>query len=284
MVGITDVRLTKRPGDERDLAARAASEGIDTIVALGGDGTWGNVSRGILEAGRDTRLVPIAAGTGNDFPHALGLPAHDAVAMAGIAAGSSHVRVDVGWANDVAFLNVAGVGVDTAVLQTISRIRRLSGPLLYIAAALPVLRTYPGFRASLQFGDKPVGPMQDWCVILASNGPLFGGGFKVAPNASVTDGLLDLVSVRDARPLRRLQLFLRARFGAHLGQSETALESTAAVTIRLEKRLLLDADGELHALESNEVNIRVQPQALSVGTSSGTIQQHLVADHAKTSG
>jgi diacylglycerol kinase family enzyme len=113
---------------------------------------------------------------------------------------------------------------------------------------------------------------------------MFGGGFKVAPNASVTDGLLDLVSVRDARPLRRLQLFLRARFGTHLGQSETALESTAAVTVRLEERLLLDADGELHALESTEVNIRVQPHALSVGTSSGTIQQHLVADHAKTSG
>jgi diacylglycerol kinase family enzyme len=86
-VGIRDIRSTRGPGEERDLAARAAEEGIETIVALGGDGTWGNVARGILDARRDARLVPIAAGTGNDFPHALGLPAFDPVAMARIAAG-----------------------------------------------------------------------------------------------------------------------------------------------------------------------------------------------------
>src|SRR5690242_16040584 len=80
-VGITDIRLTRGPGDERVRAAEAAAEGVETIVALGGDGTWGNVARGMLESGRDARLVPIAAGTGNDFPHALGLPAHDVAAM-----------------------------------------------------------------------------------------------------------------------------------------------------------------------------------------------------------
>src|SRR5688500_12164467 len=117
-VGIRDVRLTNAPGHERELAAQAAAEGIETIVALGGDGTWGNVARGILDAGHDARLVPIAAGTGNDFPHALRLPAHDAVAMAQIAGGTSSIRVDVGWAGDIAFLNVAGLGLETAVLQS----------------------------------------------------------------------------------------------------------------------------------------------------------------------
>jgi diacylglycerol kinase (ATP) len=272
-VGITDVRLTRGPGDERDLAARAASDGVGTIVALGGDGTWGNVVRGILESGRDARLVPIAAGTGNDFPHSLGLPAHDPVAMARIAAGAGDIRVDVGWANDVAFLNVAAVGLDTEVLQAIKRIRRLSGPLLYIAAALPVLRTYPGFRASLQFSDEPAGPMLDWCVIVASNGPLFGGGFKVAPNATITDGLADVVSVRDVKPLRRLQLFLRARLGTHLGQPEIAHSARPSVTIRLEKPALFDADGELHTNNSSELRIRIQPGAVRVGTAGVVIDR-----------
>jgi diacylglycerol kinase (ATP) len=264
-VGITDVRLTRGPGDERTLAAQAASEGIDTIVALGGDGTWGNVTRGILESGRDARLVTIAGGTGNDFPHALGLPAHDPVAMARIAAGSNAVRVDVGWANDVAFLNVAGVGMDTEVLRAIQRIRRLKGPLLYIAAALPVLRTYAGFRASVQYGDEPAGPMLDWCVILASNGPLFGGGFKVAADASVTDGLLNMTSVRDAPPFRRLQLFLRARLGTHRQQREVDHRMASCLTIGLDRPSLVDADGELHSTNATEVRIRVQPSALRVG-------------------
>ena len=95
-------------------------------MALGGDGTWGNVARGILESGRDARLVPVAAGTGNDFPHALGLPAGDPVAMARIAAGSGSVRVDVGWANDIAFLNVAGLGLETEVAAGSARDRARS--------------------------------------------------------------------------------------------------------------------------------------------------------------
>lgn len=264
-VGITDVRLTQRAGHERDLAAQAASEGIETIVALGGDGTWGNVARGILDSGRDARLVPIAAGTGNDFPHALELPAHDPVAMARIAAGSGSVRVDVGWANDIAFLNVAGLGLETEVLQAVRRTKGLSGPLVYIAAALPVLRSYRGLRASIQLGDNAAGPMQTWCAIVVSNGPQFGGGFRVAPGATVTDGRADLIAVRDAAPFRRLQLFVRARLGTHIGQPEVTRSPATDVTLRFDEPPFLDADGELHTLTSTELVVRVAEGAISVG-------------------
>jgi diacylglycerol kinase (ATP) len=265
-VGIRDIRLTRSAGHERELAAQAATDGIDTIVALGGDGTWGNVARGILDGGRDTRLVPIAAGTGNDFPHALGLPAHDYVAMAGIAAGNASTRVDVGWANDNAFLNVAGLGLETEVLRSMGRMKALSGPLVYIAAALPVLRSYRGLRAAIQYGDDAPGPMQKWCAIVASNGPRFGGGFLVAPGATVTDGRVDLISVLDAQPMRRLQLFVRARLGTHVGQPEVERRPVASVRLFFEVPPLLDADGELHQIGSNELIIRVSAGAIRVGT------------------
>ena len=265
-VGIRDIRLTRAAGHERELAAQAAAEGVDTIVALGGDGTWGNVARGILDGGRDARLVPIAAGTGNDFPHALDLPAHDPVAMARIAAGASSVRVDVGWANDNAFLNVAGLGLETAVLQSMRHRKGFGGQLAYVAAALPVLRSYRGLRASIQYdGDAP-GPMQTWCAIVVSNGPRFGGGFRVAPRATVTDGQLDLISVLDAKPARRLQLFVRARLGTHVGQPEVARRPVSDVRLFFEIPPLLDADGELHELSATELRIRVAPGAIRVGT------------------
>lgn len=264
-VGITDVRLTRGPGDERDLAARAATEGIETVIALGGDGTWGNAVRGILESGRDARLVTIAAGTGNDFPHALGLPAHDPVAMAHIAASGNSVRVDVGWANDIAFLNVAGFGLETEVVRKVRDIPGLRGPLVYIAAALPVLRTYAGLRASIQFGDEPPQPMQQWAALIVSNGPRFGGGFRVTPGASVTDGKVDMIAVRDAAPLRRLQLFVRARLGTHLGQPEVARSPVSDVTLRFAEPTLLDSDGELHQMP-DMVHLRVKPGAIRVGT------------------
>ena len=268
-VGIHDIRLTKSAGHERELAAQAAAAGVDTIVALGGDGTWGNVARGILDAGHDARLVPIAAGTGNDFPHALELPAHDPVAMARIAAGNASARVDVGWANDIAFLNVAGLGLETEVLQSVRRTKRLSGPLVYVAAALPVLRSYRGLRAAVQYGDDAPGQMKTWCAIVASNGPRFGGGFRVAPGATVTDGRLDLISVLDARPLRRLQLFVRARLGSHVGQPEVERRPVERVRLFFEDPPLLDADGELHQIAATELQIRISAGAIRVGTGDG---------------
>ncbi len=268
-VGIHDVRLTRAPGHERDLAAQAATQGVETIVALGGDGTWGNVARGILESGRDARLVPIAAGTGNDFPHALGLPAGDPVAMARIAAGSASARVDVGWANDIVFLNVAGVGLETEALRTVKQITRMSGPLVYVAAALPLLRSYRGLKASIQVEDEPPGPVSPYCAIVVSNGPRFGGGFRVAPGASVTDGWVDLVSVCDAPPPRRLQLFVRTRLGTHIGQKEVKRTAVRKLTMQFDEAPLLDADGELHVLGCTELRVRVDPGAIRVGIAEG---------------
>jgi diacylglycerol kinase (ATP) len=265
-VGIRDVRLSQHTGHERDLAAQAAGEGIETLVALGGDGTWGNVARGILESGRDARLVPIAGGTGNDFPHALALPAHDPAAMARIAAGAGSVRVDIGWANDIAFLNVAGFGLETEVVRKAQGMRGLRGPLLYVVAALPVLRTYRGLRASIRIADGPLQPVQQYCALVVSNGPRFGGGFLVAPGATVTDGKVDVIAVRDAAPFRRLQLFIRARLGTHLGQPEVERTSVSEVTFRFEEPPFLDADGELHVVTTNEFRIRVQRGAIRVGT------------------
>ena len=264
-VGISDIRLTQGVGHERELAANAAREGIETIIALGGDGTWGNVARGILESGRDARLVPIASGTGNDFPHALGLPAHDPVAMARIAASGNSVRVDVGWANDIAFLNVAGFGLETEVVRKVQDIPGLRGPLVYIAAALPLLRTYRGLHASIQNGDEAAQPMQQYAALIVSNGPRFGGGFRVAPGATVTDGKVDVIAVRDAAPFRRLQLFIRARLGTHIGQPEVERLPVSEISLRFDQPTLLDADGELHQMP-NQVRIRVHPGAIQVGT------------------
>jgi diacylglycerol kinase (ATP) len=264
-VGVRDVRLTRRPGHEQELATQAAGEGIETIVALGGDGTWGNVARGIIDSGRDVRLVPLAAGTGNDFPHALQLPAHDPIAMARIAAGRASVRVDMGWANDIAFLNVAGLGLETEVLRAVRDLRAFNGAMVYVAAALPLLRSYPGLKASIQFEDEPAGPVRPFCAIVASNGPRFGGGFRVAPGATVTDGKLDLVSVWDAPPRRRLQLFVRARLGTHIGQPEVERRPLTRLTLRFDETPLIDADGELHRLTSSQLLIRVAPGAIRVG-------------------
>jgi diacylglycerol kinase (ATP) len=106
--------------------------------------------------------------------------------------------------------------------------------------------------------------MQQYAALIVSNGPRFGGGFRVAPGATVTDGKVDMIAVRDAAPFRRLQLFIRARLGTHLGQPEVDRLPVSDISLRFDQPALLDADGELHEMP-NQVRIRVQPGAIQVG-------------------
>src|SRR5665647_1255502 len=81
-VGVTDLRTTSAPGEERDIALSAIADGCTTIVAVGGDGTTGNVANALLHAGRSVRLAAMPAGTGNDFAKVLRTQSVDAVTMA----------------------------------------------------------------------------------------------------------------------------------------------------------------------------------------------------------
>ena len=262
--GSCDVLVTTAPGDERRLARQAAASGAGTIIALGGDGTWGNVARGIVESGRDARLALIPAGTGNDFGHGLGLPMHDLNALVRVAVGTTEVRVDLGCVDGAHFLNVAGIGIETEVVVATARIPLLRGPLLYIAAALPRLASFRALPARIAIDEAPAGSTVPMLAIIASNSPRFGGGFRVAPGASVTDGLLDLVTVRDATLLRRLALFGRVRMGRHLGAPEVRRQLVRTTTVVLDRPPLLDVDGELIQASGTEVSIACVPSRLRI--------------------
>src|SRR5919109_2156717 len=94
-VGVSEVRLTSLKGDEGRQARRALDDGFDTLVACGGDGTWGNVANAILAAGagRQARMALVATGTGNDFAKTVGAPARDVEATARLAVDGTDVLV-----------------------------------------------------------------------------------------------------------------------------------------------------------------------------------------------
>jgi diacylglycerol kinase (ATP) len=260
-VGVTDIRLTSRPHEERDLARAAAAEGVDTIVALGGDGTWGNVARGILESGRDARLAIISGGTGNDLAYATGVPAHDPEVMVRIVLGSAQTRIDVGCADGVHFLNVAGFGFDADVLEHTTHARWLRGPALYQVTAAQRIFRYAGFEGELQVNDA-ISPDRRFLALIFSNGPRFGGGYHIAPLARIDDGLLDGVIIRDASPWRRALLFARAKAGRHVEMPEVSVCSATAFSIRFAAPPRFDADGELHTARASTVEVSCLPGRL----------------------
>lgn len=256
--GIEDVRLTAFAGDEARLAREAIDDGVDTVIAVGGDGTWSQVGGALV--GSACRLVPIAVGTGNDFAKTLALPARDARAMARLAVDGSDVAIDVGRVDDTLFLNVAGFGFDAAVIAALAGGSRLRGDASYVAAALRQLFVYRGL--AVQMPGEP--SARNRLLLVFANGRHYGGSFRIAPEASLTDGRLDAVAIGDASPLRRARLFAAAIRGAHLALPEVESSRGTAWTIRFGAPPIYEADGELRRAAGAVVQVACLPRALHV--------------------
>ncbi|HET6702742.1 MAG TPA: diacylglycerol kinase family protein [Gemmatimonadaceae bacterium] len=266
-VGVSEVRLTSAKGGEEAEARKALDDGFDTIVACGGDGTWGNVANAIIaaDAGRDVRLALLATGTGNDFAKTVGSPARDFPATARLSVEGGDVAVDVGRIEGRHFLNVSGFGFDIAVLEDIERISWLRGDMLYLYSAMRQLFRYGGVDIAITTPRKRREPRHHLMLIVA-NARHFGGSFKIAPGASLTDGKLDAISILDAAPLARMRLFAAATKGTHVMAPEVLIEQSPGFTLEFAAPPSFETDGEYHRASSTRIQIDCVPGAVRVVT------------------
>jgi YegS/Rv2252/BmrU family lipid kinase len=179
---------TSAPGDATAISARAAAEGVPLIFACGGDGTLNETINGL--AGTDTTMSVIPAGTVNLWARELHMlrPPLDAVQMAVLG---ERRRIDLGKAGERYFLLMASYGVDASVTHHVSpRVKGYMGAPAYgLAAARQALTFHPvPIEVTL---DNEVRWMQV-LMVLAGNTQLYAGFAKVAPDAKVDDGLLDV--------------------------------------------------------------------------------------------
>jgi len=265
-VGVTDVRVTERPGDEKRLATLALHDGATTIVACGGDGTWSNAANAILSSGADCRLAVLAAGTGNDFAKSVGAPARDIAATARLVAEGAETMVDVGQIEDRYFLNVTGFGFDIAVLDDLENIPLVTGDLLYLTAAMRQLFKFDGMQVDITTAAVARGPRAHLMLIIA-NGRNFGGMFQIAPDARINDGKLDAISILDASPLTRISLLAAAPSGRHVRNPLVLSEQASSFTLKFDAPPAYETDGEYNQAKSSTIEISCLPGALRVATS-----------------
>lgn len=230
---------TNRPGDATRLATMAAPDGA--LAVLGGDGTLNEVINGI--AGRDVPLAFLPAGSGNDAARSLGLPL-DPIAAARALIDGREVWVDVGIIAARRFCNVAGVGLDGEVCRLLAAgAIPLRGRAAYVAA---FLATAANLRATPLWLQEDDGPWQrlDALLVTFANGPYYGGGMRIAPNADLRDGALDRCALLATGKLELVRAFPRVYRGAHV--THPSIRMGRACTIRLYGRrpLALHADGE----------------------------------------
>lgn len=187
------VLRTSGPGEAARLVQEHRDEGLDAVIAAGGDGTIHEVLGAL--AGTGLRLGILPWGTGNVFAREMGLPRRVKALCRVIRQGRS-AALDVGRADGRPFLLMAGVGLDAFALQQLEGTphKRLWGLWAYVGAAFAAWARYPGrpVEVRLDDGRQDRGPF-----VVVSNTRLYGAFFSFHPEADPTDGQLDVFVFRD---------------------------------------------------------------------------------------
>jgi diacylglycerol kinase (ATP) len=255
--------LSTRSGDEITIAQQAIAHGHRRIVALGGDGTWSNVGNAILRSGKDVALGLIAGGTGCDLAKSLDVPAQDPAAAARVVAAGHTRAIDVGTVEERHFLNVVGFGFDIAVIEDSWRVRYLRGAPLYLYCAVRQLYRFPGFRVEMAVDGEP-GRREDMMMLVIANARVFGGGFRIAPEAELSDGQLDAVAFANMPRRRRFPIMLALLRGTHGRAPEVSRRRAASFRLRFAGPPAYETDGEWIRAGSSELTIGTRPAALRV--------------------
>lgn len=249
---------------ESQMAEDAIRDGFTTIVAAGGDGTCSNVANTILKSKKDVRLAVIPVGTGNDFARTLGLERATPSAIADLVQNAPATRMDVGCVDGIDFfLNSCGFGFDVAVVHGLVSARWIGRNFVYIYSALREMIGFPGFEADVTWPGGRVARNKHLLIVIA-NGAQFGGGLMIAPRATVTDGMLDAVMIRDATRARRMRMFAAASRGTHERFGEVTIQRAAAFSLSFAEAPVFERDGELQRAHSRDVTVECLPRALNV--------------------
>lgn len=190
-----DIRFTTCSGDATRLAKEAAEGGYRVVLAAGGDGTINETAQALC--GTDTALGIIPAGSGNGLARHIGIPIN-ARASLDVIAQDNIVDCDYGTVNGKPFFCTFGVGFDATVSHAFaSQSRR--GLMTYLKSALTQYVNYKSQTYTISANGKIL--TEKAFVVACCNASQYGNNAYVAPEASIRDGLLDIVIIHQGSPI-----------------------------------------------------------------------------------
>lgn len=272
-LGPVEVEFTRAPRDAERLAREGVRAGIERIVVAGGDGTLSEVASGLLAADLAgyAQIGLLPAGSGGDFARGLGIPSDLDAALGCISAGVAR-RVDAGRATfrdssggeRVAYyVNEASFGISGLAARLANRRGKfLGGRLAFALAALRAIPRHRSARVAIRVDGKTVhqGPLALGAV---ANGRYFGAGMQIAPDASIDDGMLDLVVVPHLPAVGLLAALPAVYRGTHLANGVASLHRGGVVeAVACGAEVVLELDGE--PLGALPARFELLPAALSV--------------------
>ena len=235
-----DLLETKLETEPSTYIRSKVNEFTTDIIAIGGDGTLNHVLNGIK--GLDVTLNIIPTGTGNDFVKNIDIGGSPDEQIDAILHGKE-IRVDVGICNEQLFLNGVGLGFDGQIVSDmLNKESWLSGHAKYYYYVLRILATFKSVSINLIIDSKELN--KNLILLTVANGTTFGGGFRLAPDADISDGLLDICMIGDISPLKRFLNIHKLSNGTHGKLKEVELSKTKSVTIEENPFIIGHIDGE----------------------------------------
>jgi len=232
------------------LVAEAVSDDR-VVVAMGGDGLVGRVAGAVADTGGTMGVVP--GGRGNDFCRAAGIPLDVAGACQLLTTGSPQ-PIDLGYANGVAFIGIASIGFDSEVQERALVSKLPLGNQIYLWCSLTTVASWQHATFTGTLDGEPF-DTRGWNVAVSNSGR-YGGGMRLAPSASMSDGRLDVVMVSDASKLRFLSALPKLFKGTHIGEPAFSLRAATAVHLDADRPFRVFADGDPIASLPCDITVR----------------------------
>lgn len=252
-----EIEFTGNKGDANRIARRSIESRSPVLVAVGGDGTVNEISPALI--GTDTKLGIIPYGSGNGLARHLGIPLITKRAFEILNEGSVR-SIDTATINDRPFINIAGAGFDARVANLYEK----SGERGFKSYFCIVISEYLNYRPRefrLTFNDQVI--ERKAIFVTFANSSQFGYNTVIAPGASVTDGMLNLVIVKKFPSIeipRAIHLLYTNKID-HWEYIETY--RSKEILLERNKGRKVNIDGEAVSMDRS-LSVKVNPASLQV--------------------
>ena len=270
--GGVDWSGTVYPGHAIELAQQAGEQGYDMVIAMGGDGTIHEVINGLMKVSEEKRpiLGVVPVGSGNDFAHGINVSRESTEALTCALDGEAST-VDLGLMIDEHgrkeyFDNTLGIGFGAVVTIRSHKLPVLRGFLMYLTAVIQtIILDHNPIAMQIETDDQKW--EQSVIYLVICNGPREGGGFLIAPEAKIDDGLFHYAMITNVSRAMMFRIVPEVMKGTHGRFKQVRMGTCKKFILSADRPLYIHADGEIFTgpgTDLRKVSFEILPKALSV--------------------
>ena len=268
--GGVDWSGTVYPGHAIQLAQQAGEQGYEMVIAMGGDGTVHEVVNGLMSIAEEKRPVlgVVPVGSGNDFAHGINASRKPTEALTRALNGEAST-VDLGLMIDEQghreyFDNTLGIGFGAVVTIRSHKLPIVRGFLMYLTAVIQtIILNHNAMAMQIETDDEKW--QQSVIYLVICNGPREGGGFLIAPEAKIDDGLFHYAMITNVSRAMMFRIVPEVMKGTHGRFKQVRMGTCKKFSLSADRPLYIHADGEVFTgpgTDLRKVSFEILPNAL----------------------